>query len=115
MGAHEQGKYGRESWLIERMGDKRKVGKRSIKQARTGMAFYIGSRAQAWCYLCNSEHRFTEPCIGQREAVAIEDATSFICTRCGEKFAPTPYDRSRTYCSPMCRDEARRARKRLSK
>lgn len=64
---------------------------------------------QAWCYLCSSAHRFTEPCFG-----AVEPAPELPrCAYCGKEFTP-PSPRHWHYCDSTCAYAARLARRRVS-
>jgi len=82
-------------------------------QVMPGLRFVSG--AKAWCYLCNSEHRFAEPHKGAAPVLA-EDVEMSICKWCSKEF-PTRGDHGnakRYYCTADCRNERIKARKRQS-
>lgn len=81
-----------------------------------GMHFYAG-RAEAWCYLCRSEHRSTEPCLvrGRRPAVDPDpEPVMAICPVCGAQFTAKVGNSSavRRFDTDACARVVRLARKR---
>lgn len=80
---------------------------RGERPKSTGQQFYSGN-AQAWCYLCSSEHRSGEPC---RRRGGFMD-TRATCSLCGcryHKRAP-----HQNYCTTACYEEARGRRRRAA-
>lgn len=73
------------------------------------MRHYLG-RAQCWCYLCSTEHRFHEPCA---YPVSRPGDPPDLCRRCGSDIAqsPLPFARRKDYCTEECRMEAKRERR----
>jgi hypothetical protein len=84
-------------------------GRRSTRvKPKVQAGMLLRPSVQAWCYLCGSEHRYGEPCLvraGRKPVLVYPE-----CDYCHGPILPETHRKS--YCSALCRGEAKRQRRR---